>query len=103
MDQRFLRNTSSADPFEMFLTRGDSLDFSNQINVLYGFLLWKLCYAIDNYRYTLDKTMSSYVCRVNAQSGLSEKIKVNFELPAFFEYLFDWIVNFRSYILDELF
>lgn len=30
-------------------------------------------------------------------------MSLDFELPAFFEYLFDWLVNFRSYILDELF
>ena len=103
VEPRFLKNTSSDNEFTMFLTRGENQNIGDQIDVLYHFLLWKLCHSIDSYRYELDKTMSSYVCRVTAQSGLSQKISLNFELPTFFEYLFDWLVNFRSYVLDELF
>lgn len=103
VEPRFFRNASSGDEFALFLTRGDSQNIGDQIDVSYHFLLWKLCHSIDSYRYELDKTMSAYVCRVGAKSGLSQKISLDFELPTFFEYLFDWLVNFRSYVLDELF
>ena len=66
VEDRFFKNTSSSEPFEMFLTRGDSQNLGDQIDILYRFLLWKLCHSIDRYRYALDKTMSSYVCRVTA-------------------------------------
>ena len=66
VEERFFKNISSGDEFEMFLTRGDSQNIGDRIDVLYRFLLWKFCHSIDHYRYALDKTMSSYACRVTA-------------------------------------